>query len=418
MRKAALLAIAGASLIAVSPSWSTDWRSPGAQRCAVIGCSGGGNSERGPSRAEVARREREARANDFNNQGIAAWNIGDWETAAGLFQKALLISPDNPHFAGNLAKAQANLRNAREAPATYRIQSIGASLSEDLSPSQASGNLAFLGGGNPTVVDARYVPSGRGLVGGTRWITGYNVQNADPTLVTRAHEMMEAQMRLAGLPYSDGVDFNRYNFVLGIAASVGLKTDLESRVVFDEYREGQYSAENQAVYNSLKGRQFNELACHSNGAMVCLAALTNNDVIADNVTLYGPQITVESLKMWDAMVRSGKVKSVQIMVNRGDPVPPFSLAIGGGAAEAGLLSGIALLRPPTFVDVIHQTAPQITVRSFDCSAYPSLSCHGMEVYKANLLKAGCQAASSGRMVPGTSLTGRPRSGVLEPPPPC
>lgn len=271
----------------------------------------------------------------------------------------------------------------------------------------------------PVTVGGRsYTPAGRGLIGGTQWIVGYNVQSADPALVAKAHEMMQGQMRLAGLPYADGVDFNRYNFVLGIAASTDAVTDLASRVVFDEYRNGQYSAENQGAYNTLKGRKFDELACHSNGAMVCLAALTNGDVIADKVVLYGPQITVESLRLWDEMVRSKKVRSVQIIVNQGDPVAPVSLAIGGGAVRAGLLSAVALLRTPSFVDVIHETAPRIVVRSFSCAAYPSLACHGMDVYKANLLKAGCRPVSSGRIVPGTSLPGRPDSGVLEPPPVC
>jgi len=274
----------------------------------------------------------------------------------------------------------------------------------------------------PVIVDGRsYAPAGQGLIGGTRWITGYNVQNADPALVAKAHAMMAEQMRLAGLPYADGVDFDRYNFVLGIAASTNTAVDLATRVVFDEYKNGQYTAENQAGYDGLKGRQFDELACHSNGAMICLAALENRDVVADKVVLYGPQITAESLQMWDQLVRDHRVGSVQIYVNSGDPVPPLSLAIGGGMVNAEVIGSLALFHPPSFVDVIHETAPRLTVQTFACSSSPDLNCHGMEVYKANLAKHGCgpgAARSGGERVPGTALPGRPETANLAPPLPC
>ncbi|HXQ17914.1 MAG TPA: hypothetical protein VN814_25120 [Caulobacteraceae bacterium] len=264
----------------------------------------------------------------------------------------------------------------------------------------------------------RYTPSGRGLIGGTTWITGFNVQTADPALVARSHAMMDAQMRLSNLPYAAGVDFDRYNFVLGIAASTDALTDLATRVVFDEMSNGSFSADTRELYASLRGRYFDELACHSNGAMVCLAALERGDVVADSVTLYGPQITVESLKMWDDLVRSGKVRSVQVMVNRGDPVPPISLLAGGGTMGTTALASLGLLRLATFVDVIHETAPRLAVRTFACGDAPTLDCHGMDVYRDNVVKAGCKAVPSGRVVPGTAIPGRPGSGALEPPPPC
>src|SRR5260370_25116956 len=78
-------------------------------------------------------------------------------------------------------------------------------------------------------------------------------------------------------------------------------------------------------YAALTGRSFHELACHSNGAMICLAALRNADVKADNAVLYGPQITQKSLEQWDGLVRSGQVKSVTLVINSGDVVPPLSL---------------------------------------------------------------------------------------------
>lgn len=299
-------------------------------------------------------------------------------------------------------------------------------------------DLAALQATSPTTVDAvggaigqsaravsrdgrSYLASGNGMIGGTSWITSFNVQGANPAVVRKAHQMMAEQMRLAGQAYADGIDFQRYNFVLGIAASTDVLDDLASRVVFEEYKNGQFSAETQAGYDSLKGRQFDELACHSNGAMVCLAALENRDVVADKVVLYGPQITVESLKMWDELVREHKVGSVQIYVNSGDPVPPVSLAIGGGMVGPYLVSSMALMRPASFVDIIRETAPELSVRSLSCASSPDLDCHGMAVYNRNVQQIGCGARPLARpavAVPGTALPGRPNTASREPPPPC
>jgi hypothetical protein len=256
-----------------------------------------------------------------------------------------------------------------------------------------------------------YRPSGSALIGGTTWITGFNIQSADSALAAKEHEMMAAQMKLAGKQYSDGVDFKRYNFVLGIAAYTTPFLDLASRVVFDEFSNGKFSAAEQAAYNSLKGRQFDELACHSNGAMVCLAALENKDVMATRVTLYGPQLTVESLKLWDEFVRSGRVASVQIFINRSDPVPPVSLLTGGGFLGTAALSSLATFKPPTLVNIIHQTSPRLTVQTFNCGAgIPTLDCHAMTAYKAHVTRS----TPTDQSVPGTKLHG---VGTKEPPPP-
>src|ERR1035437_1075336 len=257
-----------------------------------------------------------------------------------------------------------------------------------------------------------YRPSGNALIGGTTWITGFNVQSADPALVAKEHEMMTSQMKLAGNQYSDGVDFKRYNFVLGIAAYTNPYLDLASRVIFDEFSNGKFSTSEQAAYNSLKDRQFNELACHSNGAMVCLAALENKDVVADHVTLYGPQVTVESLKLWDELVRSGRVKSVQIYINRSDPVPPVSLLIGRGYVGTVALSTLATFKPPTLVNIINQTSPRLTVQTLDCGpGMPTPDCPAMTAYKA---RVNYQPKPSKQTVPGTKLNG---VGAPEPPSP-
>jgi len=235
-----------------------------------------------------------------------------------------------------------------------------------------------------------YKPSGNGMVGGTGWIVGYNVPKPTPELVAKSREMLAEQERLAGNKYSDGIDFDRYNFVIGIAAETDFAGDLLKRVgIGDELTEGQYSIETQPGYAALAGRSFGELGCHSNGAMVCLAALRNKDVKADNVVLYGPQITEEGLKQWQALVDSGQVKSVTLVVNSGDPVPPLSLAFAdyvkgklpGGEETYG---GKALLRTSQLASAVKETAPGLQVHVHDCSFQVTnwAHCHEMATYNA------------------------------------
>jgi hypothetical protein len=226
----------------------------------------------------------------------------------------------------------------------------------------AAGNAAVA----PDSGAQRYRPSGTALVGGMKWILGYNVQDADPRLVAKARAVLSQQMTLADIPYAEGIDFQRYNFVLGIAASTTIIGDLP-RAALDELKNGQYSREQQEAYDSLKNRQFEELACHSNGAMICLAALENKDVKADRVVLYGPQITPESLHLWDELVRRGQVKAVQNYINQNDLVPPLAMLFGANDA-LGAVESAALFKPDQLVLTINEIAPKLTVRSFACSA--------------------------------------------------
>ena len=58
--------------------------------------------------------------------------------------------------------------------------------------------------------------------------------------------------------------------------------------------------------------------------MACLIALELGDTQAKRVRLFGPQITPESLQHWQQLIDSGKVGSVQIFINEGDPIPVVS----------------------------------------------------------------------------------------------
>ncbi|MFZ0339164.1 MAG: hypothetical protein WAL45_14110 [Terracidiphilus sp.] len=249
---------------------------------------------------------------------------------------------------------------------------------------------AFNASVDDALENAPYRPSGNGMVGGTGWIVGYNVPKPTPELIAKSRAMLAEQERLAGHTYADAIDFDHYNFVIGIAADTDFGWDLVKRVALpDEETAGQYSIENQPGYAALAGRSFNDLACHSNGAMVCLAALKCRDVKADNVTLYGPQITQEALEQWDGLVRSGQVKSVTLVMNSGDPVPPLSLAFGDyvrsrleGRAET--YENMALLETKELTSAINETAPRLLVHVYDCSFSVSdpLHCHGMATYKS------------------------------------
>jgi hypothetical protein len=239
------------------------------------------------------------------------------------------------------------------------------------------------------VENAPYRPSGNGMVGGTGWIVGYNVPKPTPELIAKSRAMLAEQERLAGHNYSDAIDFDRYNFVIGIAAETDFLDDLLDRVgTHDETTAGQYSIDNMPGYAALAGRSFHELACHSNGAMICLAALRSKDVKADSVVLYGPQITQKSLEQWDGLVRSGQVKSVTLVINSGDLVPPVSLGFEDyvrsrleGSSET--YENKALLRTGDLTAAINETAPRLLVHVHDCafSATDPLHCHGMETYK-------------------------------------
>jgi hypothetical protein len=262
-----------------------------------------------------------------------------------------------------------------------------------------------------------YQPSGTGLVGGLTWIVGYNVQTTDPAVIAKARAILMEQMKRQGTEFNNGIDFEKYNFVIGIAASTHDYLDLK-RVLTEQFRNGQSSAENQKLYNSLKGRQFDELTCHSNGAMTCLAALENKDVMAKHIVLYGPQITPESLFMWNQLVRSGRVNSIKMIVQQGDPVPPVAMLTNPiGSAVTASLGGPFAMLPLFNVDVLSKTvstiAPSIKVITYPCSNLPSMACHSMESYKEHGRK--CPPAS-GRIVPGTAIPGG--RGTFEPPPPC
>ena len=200
--------------------------------------------------------------------------------------------------------------------------------------------------------------------------------------------MVREQARFAGAAYDEGIDFERYNFVIGLANETVLWKDLSSRVIFEQLRNGQATASHQAAYSSLRNRQFDELGCHSNGAMICLAALMNEDVKTGAVVLYGPQITSESLKLWNWLLAEKRITLLKIVVAENDPVPPAALIFSPAlvaSPEAHALAAPLLFKVDRLAGAIRQMSPQATVETFACDAsLASLRCHDMGGYSAHM----------------------------------
>ncbi|MEK6664280.1 MAG: hypothetical protein AABY73_10495 [Pseudomonadota bacterium] len=191
----------------------------------------------GPSAADQADQQ----AHTANQQGVQAYNKGDWATAISLFQQTLQNSPDDPVIRKNLANAQANMANqqARErqereamerqrqnkAAADNMQQSIQ-NFAQTLNAAPVSGGLDFdartagvapsvgnSGGldftaaiampsqakpalaspsGDPKVVDARKVPSG--LPKDVENTIAGMYQNAPPGVSDRVRKGFQAVM--------------------------------------------------------------------------------------------------------------------------------------------------------------------------------------------------------------------------------
>jgi hypothetical protein len=277
--------------------------------------------------------------------------------------------------------------------------------------------------------ERHYTYAGNGLIAGTSWTLYASRKPGEPE--QRMCDVIKHQAKLARSTYDQGVDCTRYQFVLGMAASLDAFTDLKNRVAFDDLTNGQFSAHEQRLYDKLRGKQFDELGCHSNGTMICLAALENEDIKAEHVVLYGPQVTRESLELWDKLVRDGRVKSVKVYINENDIVPGVSIAYadfkrtqslqvaGAAISPGGYAAGKVIEEAPLFqIDslqrTINETGPRLLVETFPCVRDRlSTDCHAMSMYKS---KVNCTGKSSGKAVPGTALHGKDE--LPEPPLPC
>ena len=249
------------------------------------------------------------------------------------------------------------------------------------------------------------------LVGGTGWVYGYYVPTDHPELAAPQEQNLRRQLSLAGVDPDKFVDRADYDMIVAVAASQDQFVDLVNRVVFgldaaqgpgDEFTVGEFSRANQAVYASLKGTETERLDCHSNGAMVCLAAIWNGDVAAGTVRLFGPQLTPAALARWEQLLRSGKIKSLEVDLTRGDPIGPASYEFGKSprlyavvelakyVRDHGAITNLAAFAPEAadkLSGAIEEYTPAIQVRVFDDPACvqarekDSFACHDMAGYQ-------------------------------------
>jgi hypothetical protein len=188
------------------------------------------------------------------------------------------------------------------------------------------------GAGSPRVIP-------HGLVGGTTWTYGFlrPRKNCDAQCVNLIGRKLDEQLALhcksqddpeeclkEGLPFTQ----ENYDMVLSMGSYHTAIEDLATRVVWDGQSFGEFSAKHASVFGSLLGRQFDTLDCHSNGAMLCLAALRNPDdatkTTAKKVRLFGPQINAQAADLWREWGRKNPGSEIEIYINNGDPVPAIS----------------------------------------------------------------------------------------------
>ena len=245
-----------------------------------------------------------------------------------------------------------------------------------------------------------FLPYRIGLAGGLNWVLGYNVQSNDPRVREAARSALEKEALLIGPDknyYLDRIDLDKYDFVIGLAINTYFWADLGWRVAFDEFKNGEATREEQPLYNSLVGKSFDELTCHSNGAMICLAALKNGQVYAKKVVLYGPQITSESISLWKDLLNNGSIVSLDIYINEHDIVPPLSALLYALASSATVSPAYlaytnirgSLANQKILADALGKV-DGITVHYLPCDSSPvetlHFKCHDFEMYKANRSK--------------------------------
>ncbi len=177
-----------------------------------------------------------------------------------------------------------------------------------------------------------------GVVGGATWSYSFGKPTrCDANCIRKIKVELRRQQRMSCsvktgsdlarcLKLAPAIDPEAYAFALSLATTPNPVRDLASRVLLDEISDGEWSAEQRSAYASLKGRKFTQLDCHSNGAMICLAALRRHDVVAKEVRLFGPQITLEAAKRWAEIVRADDLR-LTVYIISGDPVPAASFAL-------------------------------------------------------------------------------------------
>ncbi len=264
------------------------------------------------------------------------------------------------------------------------------------------------------LADTSKPPAGmHGLVGGTSWTFGFKRPSASCSAECKAE--IDRQMYSQFLKYcaqqsdpqqcvKDGMPFtpDLYDMVVSMGSYNTALEDLATRVLFDSVTYGEFSRTHSEMFASLKGRSFDTLDCHSNGAMLCLAALRSGDATAKEVRLFGPQINPAAARIWQDLAIQKRIK-VTVYINSGDPVPAASWALGAPEKPltnagnklwlAGKVANPATWSKALFYTLLDSTTGAVgedlynygffVVRD-DCKPTPSIACHSMKLYESKL----------------------------------
>ena len=209
---------------------------------------------------------------------------------------------------------------------------------------------------------------------------------------TAARMRTELTARLTDMQTKAGIPLERqaitagYHFILGLARDPAplYKNPSElARALSDSASLGDTSRLEREVYASLRGRYFETLECHSNGAMVCLAALRKGDVAARSVRLLGPQISEQSLPDWEWLIEEGYIDRVRLFVMSNDPVPVFSRAYSSLELRQWAAAN------QTLRNRVLRDAPALDFETLTCPlADPGfMSCHSIRLYQQALAAA-------------------------------
>ena len=271
-------------------------------------------------------------------------------------------------------------------------------------------------GGHPIDAPGAPLHGMHGLVGGTTWTLGFQRPRGecDPKCKEGVDRQLAKQLELHCSSQSDptkclhgGLPFRKenYDFVVSMGSSHSAIEDLATRVTWDGAKFGEFSRKNKEIFASLKGRQFDTLDCHSNGAMLCLAALRSGETTAKEVRLFGPQINPGAAALWRDYAASTGAK-IKIYINNGDPVPaaswkqPTPQTLAGKAATAVWLTN-PITGPATFSNALFHTwldSKKAVMdeplkgygfevkRFFPCGDSPDIVCHSMRLYEEELKK--------------------------------
>jgi hypothetical protein len=210
---------------------------------------------------------------------------------------------------------------------------------------------------------------------------GFRNSDINKSAREKANSELTNRLEQAGLKKDEFIDPKDFDFLVGVAASGDLYKDNNLKFR-DELRKGQASGKLNEQYGNLKNKTIDTLNCYGDGAILCLAALSNRDVTAKSVKLYGPEITRESMKEWEYLVKSSGVGSVELYILSQDPIPGISYVAGESWSEF----------PQVFVqnklmNLLGEAAPSVRVFVSSCPVKGiketfALECNEPKQYKS------------------------------------